>query len=134
MDGRGPAVHPGATGSAKRTPPVISPWVVHRDPRWWDDSDSFRPDRWAGDLARRLRRGVDIPFGDGSWVCIGNHLATMEPVLVLATLARYHRVEPAPGEVLELTPAITLRPRSGTRMVVRARPPAGRPDADGDEA
>jgi len=108
----------------KGTQLVVSQWVVHRDPRWWDDPEAFRPERWANDLARRLPRGVYIPFGDGPRVCIGNHFAMMEAVLVLATLARHHRIEPAPGEVLGLSPSITLRPRGGTRMVVRARPSA----------
>jgi hypothetical protein len=45
----------------------------------------------------------------------------MESVLVLATLARHHRFEPAPGAALELTPAITLRPRNGICLVIRAR-------------
>lgn len=102
---------------------VISQWILHRDPRWWDDPGAFRPERWQEDLARRLPRGVFIPFGDGPRICIGNHFAVMEAVLILATLARRHRVEPAPGSVLSLTPSITLRP-GGTRMLVRRRFPA----------
>jgi cytochrome P450 len=47
----------------------------------------------------------------------------METILVLATLAQRHRVEPVSGETLSLSPSITLRPRSGTRMIVRRRNP-----------
>ena len=44
---------------AKGTQLLISQWVLHRDPRWFDDPESFRPERWEGDLIRRLpERGV----------------------------------------------------------------------------
>ncbi len=105
----------------KGTQLLISQWVMHRDPRWFDDPEAFRPDRWDNDLARRLPKGAYIPFGDGPRVCIGNHFAMMEGILLLATLARHHRLELAPGQELKLAPSITLRPRSGTRMIVRDR-------------
>ncbi len=105
----------------KGTQILISQWVLHRDPRWFADPEAFRPDRWDGDLARTLPKGAYLPFGDGPRVCIGNHFAMMEAVLLLATLAGRHRLESSPGEVLDLAPAITLRPRSGTRMVVLDR-------------
>jgi cytochrome P450 len=110
---------------ARGTQLLISQWVLHRDPRWFDDPDDFRPDRWENDLARRLPKGPYLPFGDGPRVCIGNHFAMMEAVLLLATLAQRHRLETATGEVLKLAASITLRPSAGTRMVVRAREAAG---------
>ena len=105
----------------KGTQLLISQWVLHRDPRWFDDPEAFRPERWDNDLARRLPKGAYIPFGDGPRVCIGNHFAMMEAILLLATLAQRHRLEAAPGEELKLSASITLRPSAGTRMVVRAR-------------
>jgi predicted DNA-binding protein (UPF0251 family) len=63
-------------------------YVVHRDPRWFEDPGAFQPERWAGDLAKRLPRCAYFPFGDGPRVCIGNHFAMMEGILVLATIAR----------------------------------------------
>ena len=105
----------------KGTQLLVSQWVLHRDPRWFDDPEAFRPERWDNDLLRRLPRGAYIPFGDGPRVCIGNHFAMMEAVLILATLAQRHRLESAPGQELKLAASITLRPRAGTRMIVRAR-------------
>ncbi|MFO0910806.1 MAG: cytochrome P450 [Isosphaeraceae bacterium] len=105
----------------KGTQLIIAQWVTHRDPRWWTEPEAFRPERWENDLARRLPRGVYLPFGDGPRICIGNHFAMMELILVLATLARRYRVEPVEGDVLGLIPSITLRPNGGTRMFVRPR-------------
>ncbi len=105
----------------KGTQFLISQWVLHRDPRWWEAPEQFRPERWNDAFSRQLPKGTYIPFGDGPRVCIGNHFALMEAVLLLATLAQTYRVAAVPGETLSLSPSITLRPKAGTRMLIRAR-------------
>src|SRR5215472_3128501 len=40
-------------------------WVVHRDPRFFDDPNSFRPERWADGFADRLPKFAYFPFGGG---------------------------------------------------------------------
>ena len=50
---------------------IVPAWVVHRDRRWFEDPEAFRPERWAGDLARRLPRFAYFPFGGGPRQCIG---------------------------------------------------------------
>ncbi len=103
----------------------LTQWLVHRDGRWFEDPGVFRPERWDNDLIRRLPRCAYFPFGDGPRICIGNHFAMMEAVLVLATIARRYRLVVEPGQTLELLPSITLRPRKGLRMRVcrREAPP-----------
>jgi cytochrome P450 len=96
-------------------------WVVHRDPRWYDDPEAFQPDRWDNDLARRLPRCAYFPFGDGPRICIGNQFAMIEAVLVLATVAQRYRLELVSDKPLELLPSITLRPKHGIKFVVRER-------------
>jgi Cytochrome P450 len=66
-------------------------WVVHRDPRWFNEADEFRPERWDKDLAKHLPRGAYFPFGDGPRVCIGNHFAMLEAVLLLASIGQRFR-------------------------------------------
>jgi cytochrome P450 len=105
----------------KGTQIALLQWVVHRDPRWYDDPESFKPERWDNDLAKRLPRCAYFPFGDGPRICIGNHFAMMEAVLVLATVAQRFRLELAPGFKLKLLPSVTLRPKTGVKMVVHER-------------
>jgi len=101
---------------------VIMPaWVVHRDSRWFDDGEAFRPERWAGDLVRRLPRFAYFPFGGGPRQCIGNAFATMEAVLILATIAQRFRLSMQPGQHITPTPYITLRPEPGPRMRLTRR-------------
>jgi cytochrome P450 len=88
---------------------LMSPWVVHRDPRFWPDPETFNPDRWAaGDLDRP--RFAYFPFGGGPRLCIGNHFAMMEAVLVLATIARRYRFTLVDDKPIAPSPTFTLRP------------------------
>ncbi len=109
----------------KGTQIILAQWVVHRDPRWFDEPDAFRPERWQNDLLKRLPRGAYFPFGDGPRVCIGNHFALLEATLILATVAQRFRLTLAPGPPLELVPSVTLRPKRGPRLI--AQPRQGRP-------
>jgi cytochrome P450 len=101
---------------------VIMPtWVVHRDARWFDKPEEFRPERWDGDASRRLPRFAYFPFGGGPRQCIGNTFATMEAVLVLATIAQCFRVSRTSGQTATPAPYITLRPEPGIRVRVEKR-------------
>jgi cytochrome P450 len=100
---------------------VMSPWVLHRDPKNFSDAEAFRPERWDDDLAHRLPRFAYFPFGGGPRVCIGNRFAMMEAKLVLATAIQRFRFEVAPETELTLLPSVTLRPRHGVRLRLAAR-------------
>jgi cytochrome P450 len=99
----------------------VSPWVMHRDPRWFADPQSFRPERWDGDLARELPRFAYMPFGGGPRICIGSRFAVMEATLILALVARRFRLEWQTGRLVQPMPSITLRPKGGVwvRLVSR---------------
>lgn len=93
-------------------------WVVHRDPRFFDDPDAFRPDRWSHGLAERLPKFAYFPFGGGPRVCIGKEFALFETALVLATIMRRFRFRTYPGHRTWPLPSLTLRPEFGMRMTL----------------
>lgn len=99
----------------------LTQWLVHRDARWFEDPQAFRPERWDNDLAKRLPRCAYFPFGDGPRICIGNHFAMMEAILILASIAGRYHLDVEPGQTLALLPSITLRPKWGLRMRVHRR-------------
>jgi cytochrome P450 len=99
----------------------VPQWVVHRNPELFPDPEAFRPERWLDGLERRLPRSAYFPFGGGPRVCIGNHFAMLEAVLVLASIAQrldLELVDPAP---LSFVPTVTLRPSGPVRMRIRRR-------------
>jgi len=99
----------------------IAQWALHRDARWFDDPERFDPDRWAGDLQKRIPKYAYFPFGGGPRLCIGNAFAMMEAVLVLATFAQRFQLDLVPGQLLEGVPSITLRPKHGIRVRLARR-------------
>jgi cytochrome P450 len=98
---------------------LVSPWVVHRDARWWSEPLAFQPERWMGAAEAAQPRFAYFPFGGGIRKCIGEGFAWMEGVLTLATLARRWRLVPVSGAEPVPEPRITLRPL-GLEMRVEA--------------
>jgi cytochrome P450 len=100
---------------------LISSWVLHRNPKFWDRPERFDPERFSPERSVGRPRFAYLPFGAGPHVCIGMGLAMTEAILILATLARRYRLELAPGQGVELQQLVTLRPRGGLRMVLQPR-------------
>ena len=98
---------------------VMSPWIMHRDPRFYDRPEQFDPDRWTGGLSQRLPRFAYFPFGGGSRVCIGASFAMMEATLLVATIAQRSQLRMLPGHPVAPLPSITLRPKHGMCMSIQ---------------
>lgn len=97
---------------------IVSQWVMHRDPRFWDNPDKFEPERWLDGRARQIHRFAYFPFGGGARLCIGNSLAMLETVLMLAVMSAHGRMDLVPGPPLQLRPAVTLKPAHGIKVRV----------------
>jgi cytochrome P450 len=99
---------------------MMSQWVVHRDPRYWERAEEFCPDRWT-EAMPNLPKYAYFPFGGGPRLCIGNTFAMMETVLVLASIAQKYRFTLVPDHPVVPWPIFTLRPRDGIRAVLTRR-------------
>lgn len=99
----------------------LSQFVVHRDPRHFESPEAFNPLRWTEEGKSSRPRYSYFPFGGGPRLCVGEPLAWLEGILVLATLCRNWQpnyIGPAaPG----FQPLITLRPRNGMPLMLRQR-------------
>ncbi len=100
---------------------LMSQWIVHRDARYFDAPEEFRPERWMDGLEARLPAYAYFPFGGGPRRCIGQVFALMEASLVAATLAQKFRFAERPGTTVIPEPLVTLRARGGVPMTVRRR-------------
>jgi cytochrome P450 len=99
----------------------MSQWVMHRDPRFFEEPLRRKPERWHNDLEKRLPRQVYFPFGGGPHLCIGNAFAMMEASLIVATMIQrchFERVERLP---LEPEASLTLRPKHALQVMVQWR-------------
>jgi cytochrome P450 len=101
---------------------LISPYITHRDKRFWSEPEVFRPERWEMQSVKVAgQRYIYFPFGGGIRRCIGEGFAWTEGILLLATLAGKWKLELDPGQKIALQPMITLRPKYGMRMKIRSR-------------
>jgi len=97
---------------------VLSPYMTHRHPAFWEHAEVFDPKRFAPDQAAGRPRYAYFPFGGGPRVCIGNNFALMETQLVLATIAQHYQLRLVPGHPVEPEAFLSLRPRSGLPMTL----------------
>jgi len=86
---------------------TLPTWVLHRDERFWDDPERFRPERFLGSDDRP--EYAYFPFGGGPRRCIGQQFAMTEAQLILATIAREWTLEHEYGD-LDVAAAVTLQP------------------------
>lgn len=89
---------------------VVSPLMVHRNPRLHPEPLRFDPDRWLPERAREIPRQAFLPFGDGKHKCIGDYFARTEMVIAVATIAARWRLVPVPGHRVLEVPRSVLRP------------------------
>lgn len=94
---------------------LISPYVMHRHPEYWDRPEVFDPERFSPDSAPRSRY-IYFPFGAGPRACVGKSFAMMEALLILAQVVQRYRLEMESGFMVEPEPLLTLRFHSGLRM------------------
>ncbi|MGQ3328941.1 cytochrome P450 [Halorubrum sp. FL23] len=125
---------------------TLSPWTVHRDGRWWDDPETYRPERWLRETdAGETVHGDDrpgpavgerpehafFPFGGGPRHCIGMRFARQELRLAVATLLRRVRLEPVTTE-LSLQASVNTRPEGPVRVRALTRDEQLDPDDPSD--
>lgn len=100
---------------------LISPWLLHRHHRLWDEPELFAPERFAPERKEKMHRFAYMPFGGGPRICIGMGFAMQEALIILAMVARRWRLQLKKGHPVEPVARITLRPKHGLKMHLLAR-------------
>jgi cytochrome P450 len=105
----------------KRSQVMLCTFEVHHDPRWFDEPEVFRPERFdpEGDS---IQPGTFIPFGVGPRVCVGGEFAMVEGAAILATVLGAYRIELSPGQgEPEFEPLVALYPKGGLQLRLTRR-------------
>src|SRR5919202_1160110 len=95
---------------------LMSQYVMHHNPKYYDQPEQFNPDRWTEEFKTQLPKFSYFPFGGGIRGCIGESFAWIEGVLIIAIIAQKWTMRLLPSQRITLDPAITLRPRYGMKM------------------
>ncbi len=100
---------------------LLSPYVLHRHPAWWNEPERFDPERFLPERSANRPRYAYFPFGGGPRQCIGQGFALTEAALILATVAQQYDLRLAPNHQVEAQALATLRPRGGLPMRIVKR-------------
>jgi acyl-CoA synthetase (AMP-forming)/AMP-acid ligase II/cytochrome P450/acyl carrier protein len=100
---------------------LACPYVVHRNPWTWSDPAAFKPERFLPSASTPPPAKAYLPFGLGTRVCIGKHLALAEIALTVGVLFRHYSVKRAGEESRVLASDFTLRPRQPIQVCLAVR-------------
>jgi len=81
----------------------ISPLLMHRDPRFYDNPSEFIPDRFL----HFVNHKAYFPFGSGARICLGKSFAMLELKIMLKSLLTNWIIGPTDSEPI-MDPQITL--------------------------
>src|SRR5262249_53042061 len=106
-----------------RSTVVVSPFVTHRHPAFWEQPEVFDPDRFTPGRVAQRPKGAYFPFLGGPHQCIGNEFAMLEMCLIVAMVLQRFDVELLPGQAILPKAALTLRPAAPVRVVLKRGSP-----------
>jgi len=86
---------------------LLCTFMTHRDPKFWEDVEEFKPERFI----EQNDHPSYLPFGIGARMCIGNHFSHLEMITALYTICSNFKLEITPETKLEIDPKITLQPK-----------------------
>ena len=98
---------------------VMFAYGVHHSPKYWEEPEQFRPERWMGDAAKKRVKYTYLPFGAGKRSCIGGAMSQVENSLALSILLRRFRPEYVGSEPAGVNATVTLTPKGGLPFRIR---------------
>ena len=99
----------GTTAIAPGDLVIISPYGIQRNPAFWSDPDTFRPERFEPGQEENQNKYLYLPFGAGPRICLGQSFAIMESLLIMATLLNRFNARRWDSTPIKPKPMITLR-------------------------
>ena len=90
-------------------PIVLAPWLYHRDGRFWDDPETFRPRRWLDDSPAENRPdSTYLPYGIGPRRCVGRQMADRLLRTAVAAVCRRRRLTAEDTLTVSAGPTLAL--------------------------
>ena len=92
---------------------VLFAYGAHHNPKFWEEPEAFRPERWMGGAAKKQVKYSYLPFGGGKRSCIGGAMSQVENTLALSLLLRRFRPEYVGPDPAGINATVTLTPKGG---------------------
>jgi cytochrome P450 len=95
---------------------VVFIYGAHHAPQYWENPETFDPQRFTKANEKLHRPFTYLPFGAGPRGCIGGNYAMLQILMILSVLLRKYDFRLVPGQKIEARPMVILRPKDGIRM------------------
>ncbi|MGM0752888.1 MAG: cytochrome P450 [Bacillota bacterium] len=100
---------------------LVSPYLMHRNEKYFPDPLTFDPERFLEAHAKKTPPYAYFPFGGGPRVCIGNHFALHEALIIATLFVQRFTFKMPDSQKVECHPLISLRPKGGLTMKIEKR-------------
>jgi cytochrome P450 len=101
---------------------LLSPFVTHRHPDFWEEPNRFDPERFTPERSAARPRFAYFPFGGGPRSCIGSWFAAVTMQLVVAMVGQRFALALVPGCRVDSQPGLTLHPGPRLPMMLGTLP------------
>ncbi len=99
----------------------FSPYYMHRHSEYWENPETFDPERFNVENSKQQRNQIYIPFSSGPRRCIGDFFAIVESQLHFGMMLPEFKMKVVDSPSLELEPFINLRVKEGIRVILSKR-------------
>jgi cytochrome P450 len=100
---------------------ALCPYVTQRMAEWWEDPETFDPERFSEERSQGRPRFAYFPFGGGPRQCIGLSMGMLETLFIVTMVAQRYRLELEPGYIAALKPGFSLKPARTIFVTLRPR-------------
>lgn len=102
----------------KNSQVVINLHATHRNPKYWDNPNTFDPERFIDFRVNKQTRFNYLPFLPGRRTCLAGHFAMLEMQLALGALAARFKLAMKSNKPIHPLPMISLRPNRKIPVVI----------------
>jgi cytochrome P450 len=100
---------------------LLSPYHLHRHPRYWKDPEGFHPERFDAAHEAERPRFAYMPFSAGPRHCIGETFSVYEMLIHLSKVGRRYRLRLEHEGPVEFEAQVNLRTRHPLHMRLEPR-------------
>src|SRR3546814_17665476 len=95
---------------------MVSPYVIHHNPRYWPDPERFDPDRFRPERRDARPKFAYIPFGGGPRSCIGGNFAMLEMQIIVTMVLQSFDLRLGQETPVARAGILPVRPKGGLQI------------------